>query len=43
MIEANEDISLKVDEEVAPPPANDANFADAMKGRTMRINLPDEF
>ena len=35
--------ALMFDEEVAPPPANDANFADAMKGRTMRIDLPDEF
>jgi len=35
--------ALMFDEEVAPHPANDANFADAMKGRTMRIDLPDEF
>lgn len=35
--------ALMFDEEVDPNPASAADLSDALKGRTMRIDLPDEF
>ena len=35
--------ALMFDEEVAPAPTADDKLSDAMKSRTMRIDLPDEF
>ena len=35
--------ALLFDEDVNPTPAADDKLADAMKSRTMRIDLPDEF
>ena len=35
--------ALMFDEEINPTPAEDNKLSDAMKSRTMRIDLPDEF
>ena len=35
--------ALLFDEEVNTTPSNDNKLSDAMKSRTMRIDLPDEF